>query len=84
MQMIVSSKIGTGIAYNFITIKIARYTRDHCMVTHPLLPTPFLSVEIDFCDLHIFRVGTRPQDISQGVSVKKTSNSGKESCVRRN
>ena len=49
--------------YNFITIKIARCTKQHIFATvllFPfkfciLVPTPFLYVKIDFCDLHIFR-----------------------------
>ena len=49
--------------YNFITIKIARCTKQHIFATvllfpfkfHTLVPTPFLCVKIDFCDLHLFR-----------------------------
>ena len=49
--------------YNFITIKIARCTKQHIFATvlhfhfkfRTLDPTPFLSVKIDFCDIHIFR-----------------------------
>ena len=49
--------------YNFITKKIARCTKRHIFATvllflfkfRTLVPTPFLSVKIDFCDLHIFR-----------------------------
>ena len=49
--------------YNFITIKIARCTKQHIFATvlpfpfkfHTPVPTPFLCVKIDFCDLHIFR-----------------------------
>ena len=49
--------------YNFITIKIARCTKQHIFATVlrfpfkfcTLVPTPFLCVKIDFCDLHIFR-----------------------------
>ena len=49
--------------YNFITIKIARCTKQHIFATvlrfpfkfRTLVPTPFLSVKIDFCDLHLFR-----------------------------
>ena len=49
--------------YNFITIKIARCTKQHIFTTvlcfpfkfRTLVPTPFLCVKIDFCDLHIFR-----------------------------
>ena len=48
--------------YNFITIKIARCTKQHIFATvlhflfkfRTLVPTPFLCVKIDFCDLHIF------------------------------
>ena len=50
--------------YNFITIKIARCTIQHIFATvllftfkfRTLVPTPFLCVKIDFCDLQIFRV----------------------------
>ena len=49
--------------YNFITIKIARYTSQHIFATvqpfpfkfRTLVPTQFLSVEIDSCNLRIFR-----------------------------
>ena len=49
--------------YNFITIKIARGTKQHIFTTvlpfpfkfRTLVPTPFLFVKIDFCDLHFFR-----------------------------
>ena len=51
--------------YNFITIEIARCTKQHIFakVLHvlfpfkfrTLVPTPFLCVKIDFCDLHNFR-----------------------------
>ena len=49
--------------YNFITIKIAHCTKQHIFATvlrfsfkfRTLVPTPFLYVKIDFCDLHIFR-----------------------------
>ena len=60
----VSSKIGSGLwGYNFITIKIARCTKQHIFATllrfpfkfRTFVPTPFLCVKIDFCDLHIFR-----------------------------
>ena len=49
--------------YNFITIKIARFTKQHIFATvlpfsfkfRTLVPTPFLCVKIDLCDLHLFR-----------------------------
>ena len=49
--------------YNFITIKIARCTKQHIFATvllflfkfRTLVPTPFLCVKIDFCDLDLFR-----------------------------
>ena len=49
--------------YNFITLKNARCTKQHIFATvlcfpfkfRTLVPTPFLCVKIDFCDLHIFR-----------------------------
>ena len=49
--------------YNFITIKIARCTKQHIFATvlrYPfkfltLVPTPFLCVKVDFYDLHLFR-----------------------------
>ena len=49
--------------YNFITIKIARCTKQHIFAMvlpfpfkfHTLVSTPFLCVKIDFCDLYIFR-----------------------------
>ena len=49
--------------YNFITIKIARCSKQHIFATvlrfrfkfRALVPTPFLCVKIDSCDLHIFR-----------------------------
>ena len=49
--------------YNFITIKIARCTKQHIYATvlpfpckfRTLVPTPFLCVKFDFCDLHLFR-----------------------------
>ena len=52
-----------GPAKSVITIKIARCTKQHIFATvllfpfkfRTLVPTPFLCVKIDFCDLHIFR-----------------------------
>ena len=49
--------------YNFITIKIARCSKQHIFATvlpfsfkfRTPVPTPFLCVKIDFCDLNIFR-----------------------------
>ena len=49
--------------YNFITIKIAHCTKQHIFATvlrfpfkiYTLVPTPFLCLKIDFCDLHLFR-----------------------------
>ena len=49
--------------YNFIPIKIARCTKQHIFATvlqfpfkfRTLVPTSFLCVKIDFCDLDIFR-----------------------------
>ena len=49
--------------YNFITIKIARCTKQHIFTTvlpfpfkfRTLVPTPFLCVKTDFWDLHLFR-----------------------------
>ena len=49
--------------YNFITIKIARCTKQHIFATVLPFPfkfltlvlTPFLCVKIDFCDLDLFR-----------------------------
>ena len=49
--------------YNFITIKIARCTKQHIFATVlpflfkicTLVPTPFLCVKIDYCNLHLFR-----------------------------
>ena len=49
--------------YNFITIKIARCTKQHIFATVipfpfkflTLVPTPFLCVKIDLCYLHLFR-----------------------------
>ena len=49
--------------YNLITIKIACCTKQHIFATvlpfpfkfRTLVPTPFLSVKIDFCDLDLFR-----------------------------
>ena len=49
--------------YNYITIKIARCTKQHIFATvlrfpfkfRTLVPTPFLCVKIDFCDLQRFR-----------------------------
>ena len=49
--------------YNFITIKIARCTKQNIFATvlcfpfkfRTLVPTPFLCVKIDFCVLHLFR-----------------------------
>ena len=49
--------------YKFITIKIARCTKQHIFATvlrflsnfvQSLVPTPFLCVKINFRDLHIF------------------------------
>ena len=49
--------------YYFITIKIACCTKQHIFATvlrfpfkfRTCVPTPFLCVKIDLCDLHIFR-----------------------------
>ena len=49
--------------YNFITLKIARCTKQHIFASvlpfhfkfRTFVSTPFLCVKIDFCDLHIFR-----------------------------
>ena len=49
--------------YNFITIKIARCTKQHIFATvlpfpfkfRTLVPTPFLCMKIDFYDLRLFR-----------------------------
>ena len=49
--------------YNFITIKIARCTKQHIFamvqpfpfILRTLVPTPFLCMKIGFCDLHLFR-----------------------------
>ena len=49
--------------YNFITIKIARCTKQHIFATvvpfpfkfRKLISTPFLCVKIDFYDLYLFR-----------------------------
>ena len=49
--------------YNFITIVIARCTKQNIFATvlrfpfkfRTLVPTSFLCVKIDFCDLHLFR-----------------------------
>ena len=48
--------------YNFITIKIERCTKQHIFAMvlrfpfkfRTIVPTPFLCVKINFCDLHIF------------------------------